>query len=100
MPCFPDAHCRRRRLTQTQPARDAAEMGGGHGTVALASTVNSPITVGHSNFQMPTLNFIMRNNAGHINFQPMLNFSKKLVWTTSICDHMCVIILFCAIIFL
>lgn len=77
MPCFPDAHCRRRRLTQTQTARDAAEMGGGHGTVALASTVNSLITVGHSNFQEPTLNFIMRKNAGHINFQSILNISLK-----------------------
>ena len=74
MPCFPDAHCRRRRLTQTQTARDAAEMGGGHGT-ALASTVNSLITVGHSNFQEPTLKFIMRKNAGHINFQSILNIS-------------------------
>ena len=95
MPCFPDAHCRRRRLKQTQTARDATGMGGGHGTVALASTVNGPITVVHSNFQEPALDFIMRNIAGHIDFQPMLDFSKKIS-----VDHinmwiMCVIILFC-----
>ena len=47
------------------------------------TTLNSPIIVGHSNFLKLMLILRMVIYAGHVNFQPTLNFlAKKLAWAT------------------
>ena len=43
--------------------------------LVLVGTLISPSTVDHNNFLEPMIILIMKNNVGHINFQP----TKKLL---------------------
>ena len=44
------------------------------------SALNSLITLGHNKFLKPTLILIVRVKVGHLNFEPMLNSRKNLMW--------------------